>query len=46
MSKFRAKKTIDAEGKLVTPSFIDAHVHPTDVFGDYDRAPEYLVEDH
>ena len=43
--KFAAKKTIDAQGKLVTPGFIDAHIHPTDVFGDYDKAPEYLVKD-
>ncbi|WP_316829092.1 amidohydrolase family protein [Pedobacter miscanthi] len=44
-NKFAAEKTIDAKGKLVTPSFIDAHIHPTDVFGDYDKAPEYLVKD-
>ena len=44
-SKFAAKKTIDAKGKLATPSFVDAHIHPTDVFGDYDKAPEYLVKD-
>ncbi|SDZ79530.1 amidohydrolase family protein [Pedobacter hartonius] len=44
-NSFAALKTIDAQGKLVTPSFIDAHIHPTDVFGDYDKAPEYLVKD-
>ena len=42
---FSATKTIDAKGKLVTPGFIDTHIHPTDVFGDYDAAPEYLQKD-
>ncbi|MES2777246.1 MAG: amidohydrolase family protein [Bacteroidota bacterium] len=40
-----ATKTIDANGKLVTPGFIDTHIHPTDVFGDYTAAPEYLPQD-
>ena len=44
--RFAARRTIDAQGKLVTPSFIDAHIHPTYVFGDYDKAPEYLVKDY
>ncbi len=35
-------KTIDAKGKLVTPGFIDPHIHPTDVFGDYEKAPKNL----
>lgn len=43
--KLSAKKIIDAKGKLVTPGFIDTHIHPTDVFGDYAAAPEYLVKD-
>lgn len=42
---FLATKTIDAKGKLVTPGFIDTHIHPTDVFGDYNEAPEYLPKD-
>jgi imidazolonepropionase-like amidohydrolase len=42
---FPAKQTIDAKGKLVTPGFIDTHIHPTDVFGDYDAAPEHLAKD-
>lgn len=41
----RGKETIDAKGKLLTPSFIDSHIHPTDVFGDYDKAPEHLSKD-
>jgi imidazolonepropionase-like amidohydrolase len=43
--KIRAIKIIDANNKLLTPSFIDTHIHPTDVFGDYDKAPRYLVND-
>ena len=43
--EFSATKTIDANGKLVTPGFIDTHIHPTDVFGDYNAAPEYLPKD-
>jgi hypothetical protein len=40
-----AKRTIDAGGKLVTPGMIDAHIHPTHFFGDYDAAPKYLAKD-
>ena len=43
--EFSSTKTIDAKGKLVTPGFIDTHIHPTDVFGDYNAAPEYLPKD-
>ena len=42
---YTAKKTIDANGKLVTPSFIDCHIHPTDVWGDYEKAPKFLPQD-
>ena len=35
-----AGRTIDAGGKLVTPGMIDAHIHPTHFFGDYDAAPK------
>ena len=41
----KARKTIDAAGKLVTPGIIDAHIHPTHFFGDYDKAPLELAED-
>lgn len=44
-NSFSAKEIIEANGKLVTPGFIDTHIHPTDVFGDYAAAPEYLAED-
>jgi imidazolonepropionase-like amidohydrolase len=43
--KYRATKTIDAAGKLVTPGFIDTHIHLTDVFGDYNKAPARLSPD-
>tara|TARA_B110001450_G_scaffold52168_1_gene48764 strand:- start:743 stop:2104 length:1362 start_codon:yes stop_codon:yes gene_type:complete len=39
---YKAIQNIDAKGKLVTPSFIDTHIHPTDVFGDRDKAPKRL----
>ncbi|HET6227714.1 MAG TPA: amidohydrolase family protein [Bacteroidia bacterium] len=42
---FESKNTIDANGKLVTPGLIDTHIHPTDVFGDYERAPLFLPKD-
>lgn len=41
----KAKKTINASGKLVTPGMIDTHIHPMHFFGDYDKAPTYLAED-
>ncbi|MBC2845225.1 amidohydrolase family protein [Winogradskyella flava] len=39
---YKAIQSIDAKGKLVTPSFIDSHIHPTDVFGDREKAPKSL----
>lgn len=39
---YNGNETIDANHKLVTPSFIDTHIHPTDVFGDRENAPENL----
>ncbi|MEP7323375.1 MAG: amidohydrolase family protein [Saprospiraceae bacterium] len=41
----KARKSIDAQGKLVTPGIIDAHIHPMHFFGDYDAAPLYLAAD-
>src|SRR4051812_33566648 len=42
---YPADKTIDAGGKLVTPGFIDTHIHPTDVYRSYGVLPEYLPKD-
>ncbi len=42
---YKAVQNINAKGKLVTPSFIDTHIHPTDVFGDRDKAPKTLNKD-
>lgn len=42
---YKAKKVINALGRLVTPGFIDTHIHPTDVFGDYKKAPAFLAKD-
>lgn len=42
---FKFEKEIDAQGKLVTPGFIDTHIHPTDVFGDYADAPLFILKD-
>ncbi|NRF38353.1 amidohydrolase family protein [Pedobacter foliorum] len=44
-AKYKARKVINAQGKLVTPGFIDTHIHPTDVFGDYKKAPAFLAKD-
>lgn len=45
LDNYEATEIIDAKGKLVTPSFIDPHIHPTDVFGDYEKAPKVLPKD-
>lgn len=42
---FKSKNEMDAQGKLVTPGFVDTHIHPTDVFGDYADAPLYIPKD-
>ncbi|MCU7548589.1 amidohydrolase family protein [Chitinophagaceae bacterium LB-8] len=42
---YSATKTIDARGKLVTPGFIDTHIHPTDVYRAYGALPEYFQKD-
>lgn len=40
-----AKKEIDGLGRLVTPGFIDTHIHLTNLYGDYEHAPEFIPED-
>jgi imidazolonepropionase-like amidohydrolase len=42
---YAAVKTIDAAGKLVTPGFVDTHIHPTDVYRSYGALPEYFEKD-
>ncbi len=42
---FEAKETIAGKGRLVSPGFVDTHIHFGDLYGDYDEAPEYLVSD-
>ncbi|WP_163410822.1 amidohydrolase family protein [Flavobacterium ajazii] len=42
---YSAVKTIDVGGKLVTPGFVDTHIHPTDVYRTYGKLPEYLPKD-
>ncbi len=44
-NSFKSKKNINANGRLVSPSIIDTHIHPTDVFGDYENAPKFLAQD-
>jgi imidazolonepropionase-like amidohydrolase len=40
-----ATRTINASNKLVTPGFIDTHIHPPLVWGDFRTMPTYLPED-
>lgn len=42
---FKATETIEGNGRLISPGFVDTHVHFGDLYGDYDEAPEYLVSD-
>lgn len=42
---FKARKTIEGMGRLVSPGFVDTHIHFGDLYGDYDEAPEYLISD-
>ncbi|MCE7993486.1 MAG: amidohydrolase family protein [Roseivirga sp.] len=42
---FKTRETIEGKGRLVSPGFIDTHIHFGDLYGDYDEAPEYLVSD-
>lgn len=43
--RFRAKKSIQQEGNLIVPGFIDTHIHLTDIVGDYENAPDSLNAD-
>jgi imidazolonepropionase-like amidohydrolase len=44
-NSFESKEIIDANGKLVSSGFVDSHIHPTDVFGDYENAPDFLPKE-
>lgn len=43
--KVSSKLSIDGLGRLVTPGFVDTHIHLTSLYGDYDQAPELIPED-
>ncbi|MCJ8165909.1 amidohydrolase family protein [Pontibacter sp. E15-1] len=43
--KILAKERIEGNGRLVSPGFIDTHIHLTDIIGDYDTAPVYIPKD-
>ena len=42
-----SKQTIDAKGKLITPTFVDTHIHPISEFsdGNYDIVPDTIPAD-
>ncbi|HEX4888610.1 MAG TPA: amidohydrolase family protein [Luteibaculaceae bacterium] len=42
---YQSERVIHANNKLVTPGFIDIHIHPTDVLGDFEQAPLNVVPD-
>jgi len=42
---YAAATIIDAGRKLVTPGFVDTHIHPTDVYRAHGALPEYLPTD-
>lgn len=42
---FSARKKIDLNGKLVTPGFVDTHIHLTDILGNYEDAPDSISVD-
>ena len=44
-NKVKALKSIKGQNRLVSPGFIDTHIHLLDVIGDYDKAPEYIKAD-
>lgn len=43
--KVHARNEIEGAGRLVVPGFVDTHIHLTDLFGDYENAPELLAAD-
>ncbi|WP_400078809.1 amidohydrolase family protein [Winogradskyella sp. R77965] len=45
-SSFRAKKTIEGNNRLLTPGFIDTHVHTVGNYGAQATSPENYKEDN
>ena len=43
--EFKAEQIIEGNSRLVTPGFIDTHIHLTDIYGDYENTPKYLAAD-
>ena len=45
--KGKIDQQVDAEGKVITPTFIDAHIHPISEFSNdsYDTAPDTIPKD-
>lgn len=43
--QIKASKIINGNKRLVSPGFIDSHMHLTDIIGNYERAPEFLHKD-
>jgi hypothetical protein len=41
-NNYKGVKNINAEGKLITPSFVDTHIHPIDTFGGKNKAPKKI----
>lgn len=39
------EKEIEGSGRLVTAGFIDTHIHLTDLYGDYEKAPKLIPKD-
>jgi len=44
-SSYAAKKVVEGNNRLVTPGFIDTHVHLGSVFGEYEQSPEIIPPD-
>ena len=42
---YRANQVIDGKGRLVTPGFIDTHIHLSSIFGVYEDSPEIIPPD-
>ncbi|MBL4746828.1 MAG: amidohydrolase family protein [Flavobacteriaceae bacterium] len=43
--KVNALKIIEGKGRLITPGFIDTHIHLTDIYGDFENAPKFIDKD-